>query len=392
MISSATFRPEGSKQRTLYVHIPFCRNRCGYCNFSLLTGRDDLIDRFLDALAIEIGWLEKRQTVETIFLGGGTPSHLNRQQLLRLFEIIDTRFNILEGAEISVECNPNDLDKDLVETFAKCGINRVSLGVQSFQPAKLKFLERTHDAQDIESAVVFGRNLTENISFDLIFGTPGETVEQWLEELGRAEEFAPKHLSTYELTIEKGTDFWNRHSKKQFSVPGDDRRAEIYQATIDFLCSHGFGHYEISSFSKPGYECRHNQSYWDGSDYFAFGPGAARYIDGIRETNHRSTTTYIKRIESGLSPIAEQEEMTKREQAIDRIVFGLRQLAGFDLNQFEMATGCDAIELMGSQGKKMVQNSLLEIVDGRCKMTSSGLMFYDSICELIVHQNDVKLV
>ena len=381
---SDTFRPRLSQPRSLYVHIPFCRNRCGYCNFTLVAGRDDLVDRFLDALGVEVGWIDGRHVVKTVFLGGGTPSHLTAPQLRRVFDIIHSRFDLAANAEITIECNPNDMSESLGEAMSDCGVNRISFGVQSFRQLKLKFLERTHTCDDIATAVSIAQAVTNNISFDLIFATENESLDQWTDDLNSAIELNPNHLSTYELTIEKGTQFWNRHFKRQLSVPDEDARADQYLATIEILKAHGFEHYEISSFCKPNFKCRHNLSYWNGGDYFAFGPGAARYIDGIRENNHRSTTQYIKLIESGIQPIFERDVLAERERAIERIVFGLRQIEGIDLLNFKEETGVDALALMGDTGQKLIQDSFLQVVSDHCRLTNRGILFYDTVANQLL--------
>ena len=216
---------------SLYVHVPFCRHRCGYCNFSLVAGKDHLIDRFLNSIAAEVDRIDHVDgpiAVSTIFIGGGTPSHLSSSQFKRLIEILKTKFSWTASAEFTAECNPTDLSAEKCETFKEVGVNRLSLGIQSFADSKLEFLQRDHRIRQITESISLARTVTDNISFDLIFATPEESISDWTHELDTAIEFEPQHLSTYELTIEKGTQFWNREHHGLLVVPDEQRRLDLY--------------------------------------------------------------------------------------------------------------------------------------------------------------------
>ena len=387
MIHSQTFTPSPGKSRSLYLHIPFCRNRCGYCNFTLVAGRDDLIQRYLAAITTEISWLQDRHTVSTVFLGGGTPSHLTPDQIQQLGSAIRSRFDIEGDCEFTAECNPNDLDASKAAALAELGVNRISLGVQSFDPQKLSTLERTHSRSDIETAMKVAREFARSVSVDLIFGAHGETAEQWTRDLESAIKLAPDHISTYELTYEKGTAFWSRLNRGELASAAEDLRCEMYETAIKMLGGAELEHYEVSSFARAGHRCRHNQSYWNGNDYFAFGPGASRFVDGVRETNHRSTTTYIKRIEANRSPIDQQQKLSPRQIAFDNLVFGLRQRDGIRLDDFEESTGFNALDLMGPNQKLLQQHGLIEIDSTVCRLTHSGLLVADAIATKIYETN-----
>lgn len=264
-----TWQPLGTQPRSAYIHIPFCRHRCGYCNFTLVADRDYLVDRFLDAIEQEIGWLEERFELDTLFLGGGTPSHLSPANLSRLRAIVDSRFTLDPNAEVSAECNPNDLSKEKSHALADFGINRVSLGVQSLNMEKLQRLERDHDGEDVCAAVNQAQRFADSVSLDLIFAVHGESLGDWQRDVQAALALAPDHLSTYELTYEKGTQFWNRRSRGELSLADEDLRADMYMAAADMIEQAGLEAYEISSFAKPGHLCRHNESYWTGLPFFA---------------------------------------------------------------------------------------------------------------------------
>lgn len=371
--------------RAAYVHVPFCRHRCGYCNFTLIAGRDDLIDRYLKAIERELSRLGEPQPVDTLFLGGGTPTHLAPRQLAELLTIVLRWHPLAADAEFSVEGNPCDVTSELIETLAEAGVNRLSLGVQSFQDSKLDVLERDHRADDITKAIELARSRIMNIALDLIFATPGETVDQWRQDLEAALAARPVHFSTYGLTWEKGTSYWARlHRNELRPVPEEDELA-MYLAAIDTLTSKGFEHYEVSNFAQPGRRCRHNENYWLGGEYFAAGPGAARFVDGRRETNHRSVTAWLKRIDRGESPVADSETLTAEQRARELLVFGLRRLEGLPLAWFHERTGFDAVSLGGQALDRYVHANLLEIAADHLRLTRSGLVVSDGLWpELLV--------
>jgi oxygen-independent coproporphyrinogen-3 oxidase len=370
----------GTPPRAAYIHVPFCRQRCGYCNFTLLAGRDDLIGAYLDALARELSWLAEPRPVDTLFFGGGTPTHLPPAELRRLFETARRWFWLAESGELSVEANPVDLaGGDTASTLADAGITRLSLGVQSFDPAKLALLERDHGPREIERSFQAARQVAQSVSLDLIFGVPGETLDEWRRDLDQALALAPDHLSTYGLTFEKGTRFWSRLSHGEWNRADEELERQMYELAIDTLTAAGFEHYEVSNFARPGHRCRHNENYWLGGQYDAAGPGAARFIAGRREVNHRSTTTYIRRVLSGVSPVAEFEELAPEDAARERLVFALRRLEGIDLAGFQAATGFSAVDLGGAALSRFLDQRLLDLSGNRLRLTRLGLLVSDSL-------------
>ena len=370
--------------KSAYIHIPFCRHRCGYCNFALVANRDYLIDRFLAALKIELSSIQERIELQTLFLGGGTPTHLSNQQLRHLFEMLGQHFDF-SNAEVTSEANPSDLTSEKIETLFELGINRISLGVQSFRSEKLQQLERDHSAEVVERVVNQLQAFTENISFDLIFATMGEGLDQWQADLKHAISLQPKHLSTYELTIEKGTAFWNRERLGQLVQTDENLRAEMYQSTIEILEAHGFGQYEISSFAKEGFRCRHNLTYWSGQPYLAFGAGASGYIDQVRKTNHGSVSTYIKRIEAGQSPVELSERLSSMDRAKELLVVGLRRMDGVNQTEFHQLTQLVFGDVLTSRrAKGLFENELIKREGDNLRLTQQGVLLYDSIAEVIL--------
>lgn len=365
--------------RAAYLHVPFCTHRCGYCDFTLVAGRDDLTDDYLRAISVELSSLEYPREVDTLFFGGGTPTHLPPKQLGGLLELARKWFTLAPGYEWSVEANPFGLTDEKIKLLADAGVNRISLGAQSFDADVLKLLERDHREADVVSAVERIRGRIENVGIDLIFGVPGQSLELWRETLSKAVGLRPTHLSTYGLTFEKGTAFWTRREKGALVQLPDDLERDMYAATMDDLAAAGFEHYEISNFARPGFRCRHNQTYWQAIPYFGFGPGAARYINGIRSSNHRSTTTWIKRVLAGESAQGMTEELLPEHRAREALILGLRQLDGVRRDRFQQLTGYDLDELARSVIARQTATGNVEDFGDGIRLSRTGLFFADSV-------------
>lgn len=340
--------------------------------------------RYVQAIGAELDTiysLNKSEKIEldTLFLGGGTPSHLNNDLLASLMELIRARFALTDNAEISLEANPADIDPVKIAVLADLGFNRISLGVQSFNDRKLKLLERDHSPSQAINAVELAKTRFNSVSLDLIFGTPGETIDQWKNDLEIAVQLSLQHASTYGLTIEKGTAFWNRRSKGELQLPDEDVDAEMYALAINTLNQAGIYQYEISNFAKPGFRCRHNEVYWKGDPFFALGPGAASYVNGIRQTNHQSVSTYLKKIESRDSAISQTEELVSIEAAKEQLVFGLRRIDGLDIAHFRARTGHSIEEVCGKEIDRLIEYGLLKTDGQTLSITERGIMLFDSI-------------
>jgi oxygen-independent coproporphyrinogen-3 oxidase len=371
--------PSDPQPRSAYIHVPFCAHRCGYCDFTLVAGRDDLIGAYLEALEIELARLENPREVDTLFFGGGTPTHLPALQLKRLMLLVRRWFLPAPKAEICVEANPAGLDDAKIAVLTEAGVNRLSLGVQSFDGAVLELLERDHRGSDIPAVVERLRPLIPNIGLDLIFGVPGQTVELWRTTLEAALVLEPTHLSTYGLTFEKGTSFQSRLDKGLLRSCDEEAEREMYALAMDELSRVGFEQYELSNFARPGFRSRHNEVYWTGQPFFGFGPGAARYAAGRRELNHRSVTTWINRVLAGQSPIAESEELSPEGRARELIMLNLRRCEGLALAGFHEQTGFDFRQLAGGALPKHIRQGLLEECDGRVRLTREGRFLADTV-------------
>jgi putative oxygen-independent coproporphyrinogen III oxidase len=370
--------------RSAYIHVPFCRHRCGYCNFTLVAGRDDLIEDYLRAIELELEHLGAPREVDTLYFGGGTPTHLNPQQLRRLGETV-LHWHPLAVAspanhyEWTVEANPADVNGPMIETLRNLGVTRLSLGGQSFREEKLRLLERDHAASDVVRAADLARAAGIHVSLDLIFATPGETLHQWLTDVEAAITLAPDHVSTYGLTFERGTSYWSRRERGELVAVDEELERAMYAAVIDRLTAAGFEHYEVSNFARPGHRSRHNQTYWSGEGYYAAGPGAARYVDGVRETNHRSTTKYLQRVLAGESPVAERERLDPEARAREHLVFALRTIEGVSTRDFVEKTGFAVDQLIGGPLAKFEALGLLESAGDRLRLTREGLFVSDAI-------------
>jgi len=363
-----------------YLHVPFCRHRCGYCDFPLITGRDELIDDYLRAIEQELQSLREPQEVDTLFFGGGTPTHLPPEKLEHLLRLACQWLPLANGSEFSVEANPLDLDPDRIGVLREAGVNRISLGAQSFDAGALAMLERDHAPADIGEVVerLRSHELT-NIALDLIFAVPGQSRENWQNTLAAATKLGVRHVSAYGLTYEKGTAFWSRRSAGTLRPVADDLEREMYADAMDILPAVGLRQYEISNYARPGFECRHNLVYWAGRSYYAFGPGAARYVDGVRSTNHRSVTTWLKRVLAGDSPVADSEALDPEDRAREQIMLGLRMTSGIELASFQQQTGFDLHELGGVPLQRFLDQGLLEEVDGHVRLTREGRFLADTV-------------
>ena len=368
-----------AEARAAYIHIPFCRHHCGYCNFTVVAGRDELADTYLDALSRELAWLETPRPVDTLYVGGGTPTRLAPRHLARLLALLNRWHPCQAEHEYTFEANPSDITEELVVQLVGGGVNRVSLGVQSLSDHKLRVLERDHVGNDVVQAVARIRAAIDNISLDLIFAAPGESLDDWRRDLDQALELRPQHLSTYGLTFEKGTTFWNRLARQVLQEVDEETQRQMYELTIDTLVAAGYEHYEVSNFALPGYASRHNNTYWTGEPYYAAGAGAARFLNGHRQTNHRSTSRYIRWVQEGRSPVAEDEPLSLRQRAQEMFVFGLRRLEGLDLERFADHSGFTAESLFGVALAKHLQLGTLEREGARLRLTRFGLLVSDSL-------------
>jgi len=324
------------KYAGIYIHIPFCAVKCMYCDFYSITDREDAIPQFVEAMCWEI----KNCTTDvsdwefdTIFIGGGTPSLLKAIHIDRILSCLNKSYDLSNVKEFTIEANPGEAPKDRLKDLKSMGINRLSIGVQSLQPQLLKFLTRIHSKEQVfetyNNARASGFN---NINCDLIYSIPNQTLNMWEQDLSTIIKMEPEHISAYALTVEKGTDLFSMVYNNKISMPSDRQGGDWFIKTHDILSYNGYQPYEISNFSKAGFECRHNLHYWDIDPYLAFGPSAHGF-DGIhRWNNARSLDQYIERIRTEKSPISKIERIELFDHLNELIGFGLRMRKGVDIN------------------------------------------------------------
>lgn len=365
--------------RSVYLHVPFCRHRCGYCDFTLVAGRDDLIDQYLEALERELRRLTQPLEIDTLYLGGGTPSHLGGERLERLFAMLRQTLHPVEHAEITLEANPLDVNEPFVAAARRCGVTRVSLGSQSLDVATLRVLDRDHMPDDVRRASGMLAEAGMSRSLDLMTAAPGQTVTDVERDLEAIVSLEPEHVSVYCLTWEQGTAFETQRRKGLLEPVTDLAERAMFEAAIDRLGDAGFEHYEVSNFARPGHRCRHNEAYWDLRPWEAFGPGAARFDGRTRVTNHRSTTTWIKRVLGGHDPTGDRDAMSAEEAARERLVVGLRRRAGITVADFETVSGFTPRQLAAKSIDRWIADGLAVEEEGRLWLTRDGLLVSDSL-------------
>jgi oxygen-independent coproporphyrinogen-3 oxidase len=365
--------------RHAYVHVPFCRHRCGYCDFSLVAGRDDLIDRYFAALAVELERVREPLDLDTLYLGGGTPSHLGPDGLRRLFDLLHVKLRPVAGAEVSIECNPEDVTAALAEAALACGVTRASLGAQSLDAATLRALDRSHAADDVRRTVALlgERGLAVNV--DLMTAAPGQSLDAVERDLDAAIAIGPQHVSVYCLTWEKGTAFEGLRRTGALAAADEGDERAMFEAAIDRLEAAGYEHEEVSNFARPGHRCRHNEAYWDCRPWEAFGPGAARFDGRTRITNHRSPVTWMNRVLTGDDVTGDVDAMDAEAAARERLVVGLRRRAGVERAAFRAASGLDLDDLAAPAITRWVVQGLATDDGATIRLTRAGLLVSDSL-------------
>ena len=368
--------------RTAYVHVPFCGHHCGYCDFAVAAGQDHLVELYLDAVELELATLGTPRPVQSLFVGGGTPTYLSPAQLDRVFTAIDRWLpRTGDAPEVSVESTPESWTADKAKILAAHGVNRASVGVQSFSPRLLAALDRRHGVEHVGRAVDIVRRHIPALSFDLIFAAPGQTLADWHADLATALSYAPDHLSAYGLTYETGTPLWKARRKKVLTPVAEDVEAAMYAAAIETLTAAGFEHYEVSNFARPGRRSQHNQRYWANDAYYGFGVGAARYVNGSRELNVRDTATYIRRVLAGEDPTFQRETLTPRDRAFETLAVQLRCAGGVRYDEFAQRTSFDLRELVRERLPMHLREGLLSDDGVSLKLTPAGLFVADGVIE-----------
>ena len=354
----------------LYIHIPFCQSRCIYCGFYSTTGLE-LRQRYVDAVVKEARRRQVDGTVNTVYLGGGTPSQLTADQLRQLFDAIYSINKVADDAEVTIECNPDDVTEAFATLLSTLPVNRVSMGAQTFDDQRLRFLRRRHTAAQVPLAVERLRQAgIGNISIDLMYGFPGETLQDWQRDIDASLALQPEHLSAYCLMVEEGTPLYRMNIE-----PADEEtERQMYYTLIDRLAANGYEHYEISNFARPAFRSRHNSSYWADVPYTGFGAAAHSYDGHCRQWNPDDLYIYIKGIENGQLTV-EQDVLDNETRYNDRVMLSLRTCEGIDLTRL---TPTDRHYLL-AQSQKYVDEGLLVRFGERLRLSREGLFVSDMV-------------
>ncbi|MGL4990882.1 MAG: radical SAM family heme chaperone HemW [Sarcina sp.] len=367
------------KKISLYIHIPFCDQKCYYCDFPSFAGKGNLKDSYIDALIKEIKLTPKNKIIDTIFIGGGTPSSLSENQLERLLSEIK-KFLFDGKIEYTVECNPGSITEKKLNIMKKYGVNRISMGLQAIQNSLLKDIGRIHNFEVFKENFRLARECGfTNINVDLMFALPKQSIKQWKETLESIIKLNPEHISAYSLIIEEGTKFYNLNENKKLKLPSEDEEREMYHLTKNILNDYGYNQYEISNYSKSGLECRHNIIYWEMKNWIGLGSAASSHIDGERFTNYSSVEKYIECMKSGVSAKEEVHVNMEYENIEEFMFMGLRLVKGISEDDFEKRFGKSIDEIYKNKIDKFVLLGLLIRENRKIYFTEKGMEYSNNV-------------
>jgi len=362
----------------LYLHFPFCISKCPYCDFNSYQLKDDnQISSYISAFYQEITAYSqklKKSNIKTIYLGGGTPTILSGVQIYNLLEFCKDKFTIDKNAEITIEANPGTLDGEKIKLLIESGINRLSLGAQSFNNLFLKKLGRIHNTQDIIDSYFLAREIGfSNINIDIMFALPGQTTEDFQATLKKAVSLKPDHLSLYNLTIKPGTEYYENYKRNTLKLPSEDEEFDMYNWAINFLKENNFEHYEIANFARPHKRSLHNLIYCQNQPYLGIGAGAYSFIRGYRYMNFKDPAKYIKEVMNDKLPIDHGEKLSLRKRMIETIILGLRTKDGVSYKKYKTRFGINLNDIFSKQIDKLVNLGLLKKDDCKIKLTNKGI-------------------
>lgn len=372
------------KRAGIYIHIPFCRSRCSYCDFATGTYESELAKRYVAAVAREIASFKTSTSpheIETIYFGGGTPSLLHPAQVESLLRAVRDRFRVTMSAEVTMEMNPGTVTPDALREFRRLGVNRASFGAQTFDDRELRRLGRAHTAADVRQTISYLREAGfANVSFDLIAGLPAQTLAAWSRNLDQALALRPEHLSLYLLEVHEGTPLADQIRRGQQPCPDDDAAAEMYQLMLERVTAAGYEHYEISNFCLPGFQSRHNTKYWTGEAVYGFGCSAHSF-DGEhrRWANERDAARYTALVEEGRSPLVESIELDERETQAESVFLGLRLMRGINLPQHYERFGTDLTAQYAADLSRLSEAGLISIDDDWLRLTRHGALLSNEV-------------
>lgn len=364
--------------RGVYIHIPFCHQICNYCDFNKVFFKNQPVDEYIEALGREMEMTvaqmpEAFSNIETIFLGGGTPTALSAKQIEKLLSLITKHIPMSSVKEFSSEANPDELTIDKLQALYNGGVNRLSMGVQSFDQSLLKKIGRTHSNEHVYETIQNAKNVGfKNISIDLMYGLPGQTMEQWQETLEKALALKLPHYSAYSLIVEPKTIFYIQYAKGKLHLPTEDLEADMYGVLMDTMEAHGLKQYEISNFANEGYESTHNKIYWDNDEYAGFGAGAHGYLEGVRYSNVAPIKKYIDTVMAGERPLLHEHEVTGDEKLEEQMFLGLRKSAGVTHEEFEMKFSQPMVSIYEKIIDQLLEEQLIELDAEGIRLTRKG--------------------
>jgi len=368
----------------LYLHFPYCISKCPYCDFnSYQLEEDNQISSYLSALYQEITAYSqklKKSNIKTIYLGGGTPTILSGVKIYNILEFCKDKFTIDKNTEITIEANPGTLDGEKINLLIESGVNRLSVGAQSFNNLVLKKLGRIHNTQEIIDSYYLAREAGfNNISIDIMFALPDQITEDLQDTLKKALSLKPDHLSLYNLTIKPGTEYYKEYKSGKLKLPDEDEEFDMYNWAINFLEESGFEHYEIANFARPHKRSMHNLIYWQNKSYLGIGAGAYSFIRGYRYMNYENPARYIKEIMSGKLPIDNGEKLSLRKRMIETIILGLRTKDGVIYKKFQKRFGINLNDIFSKQINKLVNLRLLQKDNYKIKLTNKGIFLANTV-------------
>lgn len=370
----------------IYVHIPFCEHKCVYCDFYSVESAES-IGKFIRALRQEIvryGSLGRDSSFTSVYFGGGTPSLLDPTVIGEIVGLLRTTFTVEDDAEITLEANPGTVDGRKLADYRTAGINRLSLGIQSFHDDELQFLTRIHDAREAMRCMTSARDAGyDNLSIDLIFALPGQTIARWEHNLRRAVDAGVEHISAYSLIVEDGTPLARLVRTGQVSSLPEENDAGMYERTMEVLDSSGYEHYEVSNYARPGFRSRHNCGYWDHSDYLGFGPSAHSYWSGTRWWNSADLRAYLEAADTGRLPVGGEERLNGDQVLQERIMLGLRSM-GLDLARFSEEHGIGSIARHDPTIRSLVDENFAVYDGTRLRLTKKGFLVCDEIIGILL--------
>ncbi|WP_249659435.1 radical SAM family heme chaperone HemW [Lysinibacillus fusiformis] len=364
--------------RGVYIHIPFCHQICNYCDFNKFYFKNQPVDEYIEALGKEMALATQKNPesfrhIETIFLGGGTPTALSPQQLDKLLTLIRTYIPMNCVTEFTSEANPDELSAEKLQVLFEGGVNRLSMGVQSFDQGLLQKIGRTHSNEHVYETIALAKKIGfQNISIDLMYGLPGQTMAQWKDSLEKALALDLPHFSAYSLIVEPKTIFYNQYAKGKLLLPTEDLEADMYDVLMQQMELHGLQQYEISNFAKPGYHSEHNKIYWDNDEYAGFGAGAHGYLAGVRYSNHGPLKKYMETVFAGELPIVHEHEVSQAEKREEQMFLGLRKTEGVKHKIYEEKLKVPIVAHYDSVLKELVSKGLLEHDDVGVRLTRKG--------------------